>query len=619
MIGLILAGSPVIADNDTVVDQINITVPASCSFSDEVISGDTAHTRTAQNGQYQSEIGTTTFKTYCNDLGGYSVYAIGYSNDEYGNTLMKHNSDSNNDFNTGTATSGNTSEWAMKLIPVTGTYAPTIQSDTNGSFASYHIVPSTYTKVATFPSQTDAPVSGTPGIGSAFKSTYAAWISATQPAGTYTGKVRYTLVHPANETPAQPQTATPGCINYFANASSSVGTMGCQSATDSTDTVLLASNFSRTGYGFAGWSDVYDYATNANAHFYGPHETITTPADVSTNGLSLYAVWVPSAGSLQDSTKVSQLCGVGPTSLTTAPIDGTANLSSVSALTDQRDGQTYAIAKLADGGCWMIENLRLEAANTIGSANEALAQGYATSTTYGNFTGLATAESANFSTTNPPVANSLYGTDGSTTNTIQGGNSSYYYARIPRYNNLNTQSRASNPTSNTFAQDDTTGGMYSYGNYYTWPAAIANIKQYTGPTDQTEGTTSETVYTSLCPTGWRLPYGRDTGSGAAAGGFSYLDIRLGGTGAQSSSNTTPTGTAMSRIWRSFPNNFLYSGDFYNSKSVGRGSITLYWSSTANDSTTSFRLQMSSTNVSPGTSTYNRSLGSSVRCVAFVAI
>ena len=198
MIGLILAGSPVLADNDTVVDQINITVPASCSFSDEVISGDTAHTRTVQNGQYQSEIGTTTFKTYCNDLSGYSVYAIGYSNDEYGNTLMKHNSDSNNDFNTGTDTSGNTSEWAMKLIPVSGTYAPTIQSDASGSFDSYHVVPTTYTKVATFPSQTDAPVDGTPGIGSAFKSTYAAWISATQPAGTYTGKVRYTLVHPAN-------------------------------------------------------------------------------------------------------------------------------------------------------------------------------------------------------------------------------------------------------------------------------------------------------------------------------------------------------------------------------------------------------------------------------------
>ena len=197
LISLALISSPVNA-NDTVVDKVNITVPMSCSFSDEVISTDTPHTKTMQNNDYQSEIGTTTFKTYCNDLSGYSVYAIGYSNDEYGNTLMKHNSDSNNDFNTGTATSGNTSEWAMKLIPVSGTYAPTIQSDTSGSFASYHVVPTTYTKVATFPSQTDAPVDGTPGIGSAFKSTYAAWISATQPAGTYTGKVRYTLVHPAN-------------------------------------------------------------------------------------------------------------------------------------------------------------------------------------------------------------------------------------------------------------------------------------------------------------------------------------------------------------------------------------------------------------------------------------
>jgi hypothetical protein len=44
----------------------------------------------------------------------------------------------------------------MKLTAGTGTYTPTIETDTNGSFANYHVIPSTYTKVATFNSTTDA-------------------------------------------------------------------------------------------------------------------------------------------------------------------------------------------------------------------------------------------------------------------------------------------------------------------------------------------------------------------------------------------------------------------------------------------------------------------------------
>ncbi|MDO4746967.1 MAG: hypothetical protein Q4A70_01305 [Candidatus Saccharibacteria bacterium] len=278
---------------DDVIDQINITVPESCSVEGIVAP---EHTKTVQNNNYYSGIGTTTFTTYCNDNNGYAIYAIGYSNDEFGNTLMKHNSNSTYDFDTGTATSGNTSNWAMKLTATPGTYAPTIHSDTNGAFTSYHVIPSTYTKVVSFASNTDLPASGVNATGSGFTSTYASWISATQPAGTYTGKVIYTLVHPASEEPLQPQTATSGCINYFPNGSNVIGTMGCQSiSTSATTATLLASNFSRVGYGFAGWSDVYDYATNNNARLYGPQEDINFTAGQytgSNNGLALYAVWI---------------------------------------------------------------------------------------------------------------------------------------------------------------------------------------------------------------------------------------------------------------------------------------------------------------------------------------
>ena len=84
---------------------------------------------------------------------------------------------------------------------------------------------------------------------------------------------------------------------------------------------------------------------------YGPNETITI-GDVSEHGLSLYAIWVESTGNLQNWTGCSSL-----------------DINEVTALTDIRDGDTYAVAKLVDGNCWMIENLRLSTNAYINSTN----------------------------------------------------------------------------------------------------------------------------------------------------------------------------------------------------------------------------------------------------------
>ena len=570
-------------------------------------SGMSSHSAEIPNGTYQDEIGTTTIKITCNDSAGFSVYAVGYTGDTIGETnstkLVGRNT--NSLISTSTATSGDNSAWAMKLgTNGSATYAVSLQ---NG-FGSYSAVPASYTKVATRTAGTDV---GTGATGSTITTTYASFNSRTQPADTYDGKVKYTLVHPNNEAPAQPQQATAGCINYFANASSAVGTMGCQSATDGNTITLLASNFSRTGYGFAGWSDKYDYATNSSAKFYGPQEDITVPTGTTTNGLSLYAVWIKSEGSIQDANKVTALCGTNGTggTLTTAPTDGTANLSSVSALTDQRDNQTYAIARLADNKCWMIENLRLEAESTRTTEKQALAQGYGSSSTYGNFGGLADAESSNFSSST--TANSLYysGTQSGTASIDIGTTNSPGY-RMPRHNNLNTSTRATNPTSNTFPNNNTTGGMYSYGNYYTWHAAIADLT-YNGEINQS------TTGTSLCPAGWHLPKG---GSSANASNSEFWQYGLAIMGnapsnnsAYQSSETNANGDTATKALRKYPNNFLYSGYFTTSSAIGRGSYGYYWSSTASNSNYSYLLLLYSSNVNPGTNNYSKSLGQSIRC------
>ena len=490
------------------------------------------------------------------------------------------------------------------LNPVSGdpvTYNPQNLTITTG-YDTWHAVPSTYTKVAEYKANTGSSTTDTT-LGVKLETTYAAYVTSNQSADVYEGQVKYTMVHPYTEEPLQPQPSTARCINYHANASDAVGTMGCQSATDGNSIMLLASNFSRTGYGFAGWSDKFDYATNAEAKFYGPQETITVPTGTTANGLSLYAVWVKSQGSIQDQSKVASVCN----SLTTAPTDGTANLTSVSALTDQRDNNTYAIAKLADGNCWMIENLRLESTAEHHS-DGTLAQGYGTSATYGNFGGLADAESANFSEST--TTNSLYysGTQSGTAS-INIGTTNYPGYRIPRYNNINTSTRASNPTNNS-------GNMYSYGNYYTWHAAIADLT-YNDTNNQS------TANTSLCPAGWHLPNGGNKSNETNNVFWSLIveGINDGTKPANYNSSSqpyytgTPEGKKISNKLRIYPNNFLESGNFYSSGVSNLGSLSIYWSSTAYNRNQSYNLYLDIVTVYPGTSNHEKSDGFSIRCIS----
>ncbi len=606
----VLSSVRVNADTDA-VDEVSITVPNACTMSGNIATGN-EHTASINPNTYQDNIGKTTITAYCNDSGGYAIYAIGYTSDEY--TGEDHTkligTNTNQKISTGTAKTG-TSQWAMRITPVTGTYAPTIEN--NYDSEDYHIVPDTYEKVATYGNTTDAEG----GTGSSIETTYAAYISGTQSADTYTGKVKYTLVHPSTEAPSQPQSCTAGKICYFANVSDYEGTMAEQDIVKEKDwssceytnhesycydsdyneidintlpeldlhiAPLLASNFSRTGYGFAGWSDKFDYATNPEAKFYGPNETITlnTADYTGTNpGLSLYAVWVKSQGNLQDPTKVASVCS----SLDPAPIDGTANLSSVSALTDQRDNNTYAIAKLADGKCWMIENLRL--ADKDGNNNDVELSATNTNSPSLPLTNI-------YDATNPTTSNHLSAsitpsssTPWCRTNSASCDDQSMLYTG-------NTTKRGTNPAASA--------NTYSYGNYYNWYSATAgngkydNVSGYTAPGD-------------ICPKGWTLPT-----SGSASMNFGLLDVALGGTGSTSNSSTTPTGAVMSAAYRSYPNNFLYSGSVNGSSVDGRGSYGFYWSKSAGGSYYAYLLYFYSSYVSPS-DRISKNYGSSVRCLA----
>ena len=200
-IGICINGyaNSALAATQTKVTTANTTVRVGnfCSMTATIQPGE-QHSASLIGGHYKDSIGLTTIQTFCNDPNGYAIYAIGYTGEDAGvvagtNTVLHSNAlGSTYDIVTGIATSGDVSNWAMKVSSVSGTYAPTIESDTEGSFSNYHTVPQSYTKVAKFNTSTDAT------IGSSLTTTYAVYIKPTQPAGTYEGQVKYVLLHPAS-------------------------------------------------------------------------------------------------------------------------------------------------------------------------------------------------------------------------------------------------------------------------------------------------------------------------------------------------------------------------------------------------------------------------------------
>ena len=210
------------ADGTDVVDEIGIEIPVSCTMSG---TGTNSHTASIPNGiysgtytdpstntNYASGIGTTTIKAFCNDNQGFSIYAIGYTDNEEGkNVLTNSTLGSTYDIVTGTATgpvgSNDISNWSMKLGIITSP-TPTYPIAIQNSFDDYHAVPDDYTLVAKRETSTDV---GQNAVGSTLTTTYAAYISKTQPAGLYKGQVKYTMVHPYDT--AKPEKPLGLCIS----------------------------------------------------------------------------------------------------------------------------------------------------------------------------------------------------------------------------------------------------------------------------------------------------------------------------------------------------------------------------------------------------------------------
>lgn len=173
----------------------SVTVSSACSFErGENDAGEYSGTL-VNNGDVS--ITGSTFTTLCNDAGGYAIYAVGYSNNTLGNTDLIFNNTPSSTNNIHTDGSG--SNWGMTLSTAAAAAAagkPVIESGFSDSDHP-HTIPGTYTKVASYGSVATE-MSGDQKVGQSVTVHYYAHASATQPAGTYTGAVKYTMVHPGN-------------------------------------------------------------------------------------------------------------------------------------------------------------------------------------------------------------------------------------------------------------------------------------------------------------------------------------------------------------------------------------------------------------------------------------
>ena len=440
------------------------------------------------------------------------------------------------------------------------------------------LITATYTKVVSLNSYTDAT------IGSNFNVDYAVFSSPHQAAGTYTGKVKFTLVHPESELAPIAPLAESACpansICYAPNANDIIGSMdsisevkistsstaGVQSVSANGTPTLIAPNYSRNEYGFAGWSTDFE-ATNSSK-IYGPNQTVITKtdgtgdADVSSHGLILYPVWIENEDYLQDWDGCGNLESASYTNSVLS-----ADLDSVTALKDKRDGKVYAVARLSDGNCWLIENLRL--GNVSADLMAAWSQGIG-----GGFTTLADSENSNFG--NTTAANSLYSTGSAVT--------------MPRYNG-NNSNRNLQPRYTLGKNGDDYYAWYGYGHYYTWEAAKANTLSFS---DYNSSTAAET---SLCPKGWVSPRGTQAGEY-----YSLINSMSGNTGQQGA-----------RELLSFPNNFVLAGSFSNS-TASAGTYGYLWTSSKYKSMTAYMVQFHSSAIaSTGTGSYDPYSGRPIRC------
>ena len=298
-------------------------------------------------------------------------------------------------------------------------------------------------------------------------------------------------------------------------------------------------------------------------------------------------------------------------------------------LVDNRDNKLYYVTKLADGNCWMTQNLDLDIGgantSTLTSNNTDLSTTASGSGIYANgytvdsnnvwtWTPVSTAITSNTTitypnnTNNPTVSPAWpQNTTGHTTPYSAEGGDTYYYTSNTADNDTRyTSLQACKDASHT--EDECK--RYATGNYYNWSAAIASNNSA-----NIGSTVGDIASNSICPKGWRLPNASQTDN--VNNEFGRMLFKEGITASLSNGNESVgyyNGVTSFNKLRSNPYYFVRSGNINGSTLYNSGVYGRYWSSTVSGSTNAYDLDFNGTDIYPARNT-SRYVGRSVRCVA----
>ena len=269
-------------------------------------------------------------------------------------------------------------------------------------------------------------------------------------------------------------------------------------------------------------------------------------------------------------------------------------------LQDARDGKYYWIAKLADGNCWMTQNLDLElSGRTLIPTDSDVSASWTFSGSWYN--------SADGSTDYDAIQGWDLGEYVKTSPTATTFCASYtdlsectsqftqVTSSMTPYTEAVNEGKA--PADNVAVSGNNYDAHYLVGNYYSWPAATAG----SGNNVSSSGDATD----SICPANWRLPLSSSTYN-ETPGSFYYLLNQYGLTSSATSGNNN---IATSPLY------FVRSGAVYPGSFLDAGSDGHYWSERAYSSNRAYELHVLSPGVVPSRNTADRYLGYSVRCVA----
>ena len=299
------------------------------------------------------------------------------------------------------------------------------------------------------------------------------------------------------------------------------------------------------------------------------------PAGTYTNSVTMSVVSSP--------LEVSNEFGIDTMQEMTSSVCAGVAAGTTDQLRDTRDGKYYWVSKLADGKCWMTQNLDLDLSTSTAltpatsDVSTNWTPGYSTatqatsSTILADNTGQRSWSLGNYRITNPTTSNDCG---------YPKNDASQCTAQFTAYTTPTTQNKDAN-------------AHYILGNHYQWNAATAG----TGGTISSGQATS-----SICPKGWKLPESNST----AVGSFGGLI------------NAGSIGTDVAKL-TSAPYYFVRGGDVYQttiSLFIYAGNGGYYWSSTP-DSTVNnaYYLAFGNTgDISPSSNDLRQN-GFSVRCIA----